>query len=122
MLIWIAFTGALAIGLAGMLGPQAAYYSELFGPRVRLGGFAFARELGSLLASGPAPFLAALLLTQAGGRPWSVAWYVVALSLVTALSIVIGPETHKSNLAAEYPGDHDNELSAASSRVVSMSQ
>ena len=56
------------------------------------------------------------------GRPWSVAWYVVALSLVTALSIVIGPETHKSNLAAEYPGDHDNELSAASSRVVSMSQ
>jgi MFS family permease len=44
-LIWIAFTGATAIGTSGMLGPQAAYYSELFGPRVRFGGFAFAREL-----------------------------------------------------------------------------
>ena len=32
-----------------MFGPQAAYYSELFGPRVRYGGFAFARELGSIL-------------------------------------------------------------------------
>jgi Major Facilitator Superfamily. len=53
-LIWLAFVGASAIGVSGMFGPQAAYYSELFGPRVRLGGFAFARELGSILAGGPA--------------------------------------------------------------------
>jgi len=52
--IWLAFIGASAIGVSGMFGPQAAYYSELFGPRVRYGGFAFARELGSILADGPA--------------------------------------------------------------------
>ncbi|MBV8823892.1 MAG: MHS family MFS transporter, partial [Hyphomicrobiales bacterium] len=40
-LIWIGFIGASAIGVSGMFGPQAAYYSELFGPRVRFGGFAF---------------------------------------------------------------------------------
>jgi len=105
MLIWLAFVGATTIGVSGMFGPQAAYYSELFGPRVRFGGFAFARELGSLLAGGPAPFLAAFLLTQAGGRPWGVAWYIVALALLTAVSVAIGPETHKSDIAAEHPGD-----------------
>jgi metabolite-proton symporter len=100
-LIWVAFIGATAIGVSGMFGPQAAYYSELFGPRVRFGGFAFARELGSLLAGGPAPFVAAYLLTQAGGRPWGVAWYIIALALATAIAIAIGPETHRSDIAAD---------------------
>jgi metabolite-proton symporter len=103
-LIWIAFIGATAIGVSGMFGPQAAYYSELFGPSVRFGGFAFARELGSLLAGGPAPFVAAYLLTQAGGRPWGVAWYIIALALLTALSVLIGPETHRSDIAADSGG------------------
>jgi MHS family shikimate/dehydroshikimate transporter-like MFS transporter len=101
VLIWVAFIGATTIGVSGMFGPQAAYYSELFGPSVRFGGFAFARELGSLLAGGPAPFLAAYLLTQAGGKPWGVAWYVIALALLTALSVSIGPETHRSDIAAD---------------------
>jgi hypothetical protein len=104
-LIWIAFIGASAIGVSGMFGPQAAYYSELFGPRVRFGGFAFARELGSILAGGPAPALAALLLAEGGGKPWWVAGYIIVLSLITALSVFIGPETHKSDIAAEHPDD-----------------
>ena len=104
LLIWTAFIGATAIGVSGMFGPQAAYYSELFGPSVRFGGFAFARELGSLIAGGPAPFLAAYLLTQANGRPWGVAWYIIALALLTALSVLIGPETHRSDITRD-PGN-----------------
>ena len=104
-LIWLAFVGASAIGVSGMFGPQAAYYSELFGPRVRFGGFAFARELGSILAGGPAPFLAASLLDLAGGRPWWVAVYIIVLSLITAAAITIGPETHRGDIAAEHPDD-----------------
>ena len=46
-----------------MFGPQAAYFAELFPPQRRFAGFAFARELGSLLAGGPAPFVA----DRAGG-------------------------------------------------------
>jgi metabolite-proton symporter len=104
-LIWLAFVGASAIGVSGMFGPQAAYYSELFGPRVRYGGFAFARELGSILAGGPAPFLAAWLLAVAGGRPWWVAVYIIVLSLITALAVVIGPETHRGDITSEHPDD-----------------
>jgi MFS transporter, MHS family, shikimate and dehydroshikimate transport protein len=105
MLIWLAFIGATTIGVSGMFGPQAAYFAELFGPRVRFGGFAFARELGSILAGGPAPFLAAYLMVQSGGKPWSVALYIVVLSLLTALAVFIGPETNRSDISAEHPED-----------------
>src|SRR5436853_198609 len=104
-LIWLAFIGASAIRVSGMFGPQAAYYSELFGPRVRFGGFAFARELGSILAGGPAPFLAAWLLAAAGGKPWWVAVYIIMLSLITVAAILIGPETHRGDISAEHPDD-----------------
>jgi MFS transporter, MHS family, shikimate and dehydroshikimate transport protein len=105
MLIWVAFIGATTIGVSGMFGPQAAYFSELFGPRVRFGGFAFARELGSILAGGPAPFLAAYLMAQSGGQPWSVALYIIALSLLTALAVFLGPETNRSDISAEHSDD-----------------
>src|SRR6202166_4349583 len=49
--IWIAlaFIVARAVVTAAMFGPQAAYFAELFPPQRRFAGFAFARELGSLL-------------------------------------------------------------------------
>jgi MFS family permease len=99
--IVLAFVGAMAIGGAAMFGPQAAYFSELFGPRLRYSGFAFARELGSILAGGPAPFLSGLLVLWMGGKPWGVALYIIVLSLITAASIWIGPETFTTDLQAE---------------------
>ncbi|MBV8870123.1 MAG: MHS family MFS transporter, partial [Acetobacteraceae bacterium] len=52
VLIWLAFVAVMGIGGAAMFGPQAAFFAELFGPRMRFSGFAFARELGSILAGG----------------------------------------------------------------------
>jgi metabolite-proton symporter len=96
-----AMAAAVGIGVAGMFGPQAAYFTELFGPRVRYSGFAFARELGSILAGGPAPALASLLLVWAGGAPWAVAGYMVVLSLITVVAVLWGPETYRSDILAE---------------------
>ena len=101
VLIWFALTLVIAIGVAGMFGSQAAYFAELFGARLRYSGFASARELGSLLAGGPAPFVATLLLAWAGGKPWGVAGYIVALSLLTVIAIWYGPETHKRDIHAQ---------------------
>jgi MFS transporter, MHS family, shikimate and dehydroshikimate transport protein len=98
-----AMAAAVGIGVAGMFGPQAAYFTELFGPRVRYSGFAFARELGSILAGGPAPFLASLLLVWSGGTPWAVAGYMVVLSLITLAAVLWGPETYRIDILAE-PG------------------
>jgi metabolite-proton symporter len=105
VLVWIALILALAVGIAGMFGPQAAYFSELFSTRSRYSGFAFARELGSLLAGGPAPFVSALLVIWAGGKPWGVALYIIVLSLLTATALYLGPETYRVDLNAEPPDD-----------------
>jgi MHS family shikimate/dehydroshikimate transporter-like MFS transporter len=84
-----------------MFGPQAAYFAELFGARLRYSGFAFARELGSILAGGPAPFVAGALLLWMGGAPWGVAVYMMVLALVTALAVYWGPETYRSDINAD---------------------
>ena len=100
-IIYFALILAIAVGHAAMFGPQAAYFAELFGARLRYSGFAVARELGSVAAGGPAPFIAAALLIYAGGEPWWVAVYMVGLSLVSALAVYLGPETFRSEIHAD---------------------
>ena len=100
VVIAIAFILAVGVGIAGMFGPQAAYFAELFSTRLRYSGFAFARELGSLLAGGPAPALSAALVAWTGGLT-GVALYVIVLALLTAIALYFGPETYKSDITVE---------------------
>jgi MFS family permease len=104
--IWIAvaFIVARAVVTAAMFGPQAAYFAELFPPQRRFAGFAFARELGSLLAGGPAPFLAAYLVSVFGSW-WPVAVYAAVLSGLTAIAVWAGPETYDEDIAADASPD-----------------
>jgi MFS family permease len=104
-MIYLAFILIMGIGGGAMFGPQAAYFAELFGPRLRYSGFAFARELGSILAGGPSPFIAAFLVGYMAGAPWGVACYVILLSLLTAFAVWCGPETNTSDLTADSPED-----------------
>jgi metabolite-proton symporter len=97
--IALAFILARAVVTAAMFGPQASYFAELFPPQRRFAGFAFARELGSLLAGGPAPFLATALVAWASGSWWPVSIYVIVLSLLTTWAIWAGPETFEENIA-----------------------
>ncbi|WP_454811839.1 MFS transporter [Labrys neptuniae] len=93
---WLA---QIAVGM--MFGVQAAYFSELFGPARRFSGFAFARELGSLLAGGPAPALATLMVSWASGSSWPVALYSIFLGLCTAYAVWMGPETYRDDIAVD---------------------
>ena len=104
--IWIAvaFIVARAVVTAAMFGPQAAYFAELFPPQRRFAGFAFARELGSLLAGGPAPFLAAYLVLVSGSW-WPVACYAALLSALTAIAIWCGPETYQESITVDNTSD-----------------
>src|SRR6266436_1005676 len=104
--IWIAvaFIGARAVVTAAMFGPQAAYFAELFPPQRRFAGFAFARELGSLLAGGPAPFVAASLVA-AFGSWWPVACYAALLAALTAFAVWCGPETYEESITVDNTAD-----------------
>jgi MFS family permease len=115
VMISLAFILIMGIGGGGMFGPQASFFAELFGPRLRYSGFAFARELGSILAGGPSPLIAALLVGWMAGAPWGVACYVILLSALTALAVWWGPETTHSDIRAEHPEDQEAPEPALSS-------
>jgi metabolite-proton symporter len=104
--IWIAlaFILARAVVTAAMFGPQAAYFAELFPPQRRFAGFAFARELGSLLAGGPAPFVATALVAWSGSW-WPVACYAALLAAITAFAIWCGPETFEESITVDNTSD-----------------
>jgi MFS family permease len=105
--IAVAFVLARAVVIAAMFGPQAAYFAELFSPSRRFSGFAFARETGSILAGGPAPFVATALVAWASGAWWPVACYVVLLSGLTAFAVWCGPETYRDDIRAEAGANKD---------------
>src|SRR5437868_14279585 len=111
--IWIAvaFIGARAVVTAAMFGPQAAYFAELFPPQRRFAGFAFARELGSLLAGGPAPFVAAAPVGWSGSW-WPVACYAAGLAVLTAVAIWCGPETYSESITIDNTTDGATQATA----------
>ncbi|MGI8784147.1 MAG: MFS transporter [Acidobacteriota bacterium] len=95
---------AIVLGLvahAAMYGPQAAFFCELFGTRVRYSGASLGYQLASPLAGGLAPLVATALLQWSGGKPWPVAAYLVAMALVTLVSVWCAAETFRTGLGEE---------------------
>lgn len=95
--ITLAFVVGLGICYPAMLAPQAAWFAELFDTRTRLAGFAFAREIGSVLAGGFLPLVATALLTWSG-HWWPVVVYLGLLTALTLVALIAGPETRRADL------------------------
>jgi metabolite-proton symporter len=95
-IIWLAIVVGVAVGHNAMYGPQAAYFSELFGAGVRYSGASLGYQLASVLSGAPAPFIATALLASAGRD--AVAVYVMVLSAVTVTAAYLAPETYQSSL------------------------
>ena len=93
----LGFSVGLGIAYAAMLTPQASWYAELFDTEFRLSGFAFSRELGSLLAGGLAPFIATALYRWAG-HWWPIVAYMAVLGVITLIGLRFGPETVNKNI------------------------
>ncbi|HXP98287.1 MAG TPA: MFS transporter, partial [Telmatospirillum sp.] len=78
---------------------QPAFFTELFGAKVRYSGASIGHQLGSIVAGGSTPFIAKAL-SAADNNGWTyVAAYVVIAALVSAAAAYFGPETSKRNLA-----------------------
>jgi len=92
---------AIVVGLIGhsaMYGPQAAFFSELFGTRVRYSGASLGYQLASPLAGGLAPLIATALLGWSEGRPWPVALYLIGMAVITLMSVWLAEETHRKGV------------------------
>ena len=86
----------LAVGHDAMYGPQAAYFSELFGARVRYSGASIAYQLASVVSGGLAPFIATALLAWRGKE--AVAAYMMVLAAITLLSTYLAEETYRNDV------------------------
>jgi metabolite-proton symporter len=99
-LVWI-YTGLFLVSSVAktmMTSAQSPWLAEMFPSRVRYTGFSLAREVTSPISGGIAPMIAVALLAAGGGSPHLVAWYVVALGVITAVSVFLGPETRGRSL------------------------
>ena len=101
VLIWLAIVLALVGGHAAMYGPQASFFSELFGTRVRYSGASLGYQLASVFAGGLAPFIATALLAAFGYG--AVALYLAFMALITIVAVVLASETFQDDIAADQP-------------------
>ena len=87
-----------------MYGPQSAFFSELFGTKVRYSGVSIGYQLASILAGGLAPIIAVKLLKSYGsGTP--IAIYVAICAAISVVAVVSYRETKDRDLATVTKGE-----------------
>jgi metabolite-proton symporter len=95
-LVWLALIVAFVFSHAAMYGPQAAFFSELFGTRVRYSGASLGAQLAAVLAGGTSPFIATLLLANYGTNALSL--YLIFMAAVTIVAVLLASETHRDHI------------------------
>jgi MHS family shikimate/dehydroshikimate transporter-like MFS transporter len=106
VLIWLAIVVGVNFGHDLMYGPQAAYFSELFGTRVRYSGASLGYQLASVFAGGFAPLIATALLAAGGSN--LVALYVVVMGLISVVATLYARETYETDV--ERDDEQEREL------------
>jgi MFS transporter, MHS family, shikimate and dehydroshikimate transport protein len=92
ILLFLSLVLALSVGHAAMYAPQASFFAELFGTRVRYSGLSVGYQLASVLAGGLSPIIAIGLLQQTGSS-WPISLYIIGMAVITTLSVYLASET-----------------------------
>jgi metabolite-proton symporter len=99
--------GMIALGVTlglvlhgAMYAPQAAFFAELFGTRMRYSGASIGYQLASLAAGAVAPLIATALLKSTGSS-WPISIYVAAMCLVTVVAVALARETRGVSLGQD---------------------
>ena len=75
-------------------------------------------NLATLVAGGPAPFIATSLLAWAQGAFWPIAVYMMIMALVTVVSVYIArEEQEKERTGASSPASRDSSLKVEEQRA-----
>ena len=100
VLITLAVVIGWGVAACAMFGAEGALFAELFPTRVRYSGMSTVYQLGVLPSGAVAPIICTLLVQRFDGASWPVASYVVAMALITLVSLVFLPETYRRDLRA----------------------
>jgi MHS family shikimate/dehydroshikimate transporter-like MFS transporter len=98
VLVWLSIVVGVNLGHDLMYGPQAAYFAELFGTRVRYSGASLGYQLASVFAGGFAPLVATALLAAGGGSPTLVALYMTGMGLISVVATLYATETFEKDV------------------------
>jgi len=105
--VWLITIGMI-IGLNvlhdAIYGPQAVYFSELFGTKVRLSGANIGYAIGAVLSGGVAPMIATALLAANGGKTWGITLYIIGMGVISIIATAMARETYKDALDESHAG------------------
>jgi MFS family permease len=98
--LWVVLAIVFGVNVVhdAMYGPQAAWFAELFGTRVRYSGASLGYQIGAVLSGGFAPLIAASLLVVGGGRPWLIVAYFAVLAAITVAAAYAARETREDDI------------------------
>jgi MFS family permease len=100
MFIAIAFS---LVPVMTLYGPQAALIAESFAPRLRYSGAGLGYQLASIIAGGPAPFIAAALFA-AFHSGYAIAFYILACGLISIIAVSFLKDYTGKDVSQEYDG------------------
>ncbi|HEX6447405.1 MAG TPA: MFS transporter [Streptosporangiales bacterium] len=98
VLIGVAVVIGWAIAACGMFGAEGALFAEIFPTRVRYSGMSVVYQIGVLPSGAIAPLVCTALVRHFAGSSWPAALYVLAMAVISIVSLVFLPETHKRTL------------------------
>jgi MFS family permease len=102
--LWIYVAISLSlIPIMTLYGPQAALIAEAFAPRLRYSGAGIGYQLASIIAGGPAPFIAAALLA-AFGTGYAIACYILVCGVISIVSAALLGDYTNKDITAEHEG------------------
>jgi len=93
LLIGLAVVIGWGVAACCMYGPEGALFAEVFPTRIRYSGMSVVYQIGVLPTGAIAPLIATALVANYSGSSWPVAVYVLAMALITLVSLVFLPET-----------------------------
>ncbi|GAA5165944.1 MFS transporter [Pseudonocardia eucalypti] len=97
--ILLAMLLVITVGHAVTYAAIAGFLAEIFPARLRYTGASAAYQVGGMVTSGPAPFLAVALVGMGGGS-WPIALYIVLACAVTFLALRAAPPAQVDSSAA----------------------
>ncbi|MDQ0138879.1 MFS transporter [Cupriavidus necator] len=84
LLVWAAIIIPFGIFHAAVFGTMSSMFSEVFDARVRYTGISFVYQFAGVFAGGLTPIIATWLSARAGGEPWYLCGYVLAIGVLSA--------------------------------------
>jgi MFS family permease len=95
---------AIAVSLIPIMtlyGPQAALIAESFSPRLRYSGAGIGYQLASIIAGGPAPFVAAAIFA-AYHSGMAIAVYILGCGIITIVAVALLKDYTGRDVSREY--------------------